>query len=122
MSSNEHDYLSTNRFQKAKAAHNLNNSSFNNYEMNTKRQSFQHSGFSYSRFVPASTQLKNQCLKSSYCFTENPSTQIFGMNSKEFKQIYRANRNQISKTIQLDITYFCCCFKYTIEISKNLQR
>lgn len=105
MSSDEHDYLSTYRFQKANEAHNLNSSSFSNNEMNTKRQPFEHSGSSYSRFVPASVQLKNQCLKSSYCFTENPSVQKFGLNSKEFKQIYRAQRDQISKTIQLDITY-----------------
>ena len=118
MSSDEHDYLSTYRFQKANEAHNLNSSSFSNNEMNTKRQPFEHSGSSYSRFVPASVQLKNQCLKSSYCFTENPSVQKFGLNSKEFKQIYRAQRDQISKTIQLDITYIFCCLKYTIMISK----
>lgn len=78
---------------------------FNNNEMNLKRQPFEHSESSYSRFVPASAQLKNQILKTSHCFTENPSIQKFGFNSKEFKQIYRANKDQISKTIRLDITY-----------------
>ena len=102
--SKENDYFSTNKFQQQTSTYYFNKHISN--PCNKSSSAFYNTKFRNPRFEPASEMLKANCLDSASRFTENLLDKNAGLKGREFKQIYRANRAQISRTLQFDITLY----------------